>query len=73
LKKPWQPAQYEDTLLQSNILPAALQGKFQVPPFVTASVPSQAQFDDVLLWAQEKGLLSEDVAYELCVNAGFLP
>ncbi|MHB8134894.1 MAG: ABC transporter substrate-binding protein [Anaerolineaceae bacterium] len=67
------PSKYERTLLDSNILPAVLQGKFEVPPFVTASVPSETQFQDVLLWAQEKGMLTTDVAYDRCVNASFLP
>lgn len=67
------PSKYESTLLESNILPTSLQGKFQVPPFVTANVPSETQFKDVLLWAQEKGMLTEDVAYDRCVNASFLP
>ena len=52
------PAKYEQTLITNNILPAPLQGKFAVPQFVTAGVPSQAQYDDVLAWAQEKGLLT---------------
>ncbi|PKO14038.1 MAG: hypothetical protein CVU39_15770 [Chloroflexi bacterium HGW-Chloroflexi-10] len=67
------PTKWEQTLVDNSILPAPLQGKFQVPQFVTAGVPSQAQYDDVLNWAKSKGMISEDVPYERCINASFLP
>ena len=67
------PTQWEATLVENNILPAPLQGKFQVPSFVTAGVPSPEQFADVLAWAQEKELISGDVRYEQCISSDFLP
>lgn len=67
------PTKYESILLESNILPAPLEGKFKIPPFVTASVPSLAQFEDVHQWALDKGMISEIVPYEVCVNDTFLP
>lgn len=67
------PAKWEATLVENNILPAPLQGKFQVPTFVTASVPSPQQYADVLAWAQEKDLISVAVPYERCISADFLP
>ncbi len=67
------PAKWESTLVENNILPAPLQGKFQVPTFITAGVPSMEQYADVMNWAQEKGLVSEYVPYEQCISADFLP
>lgn len=67
------PSKYEATLLESNILPPPLAGKFTVPPFVKASVPSQAQFEDVRQWALDKGMLNETVTYDVCINDTFLP
>ncbi|PKO06359.1 MAG: hypothetical protein CVU41_06450 [Chloroflexi bacterium HGW-Chloroflexi-3] len=67
------PTKWEATLVENNILPAPLQGKFQVPLFVTAGVPSPEQYADVLAWAQEKDLISEDVPYEQCISSDFLP
>jgi NitT/TauT family transport system substrate-binding protein len=67
------PTKWEATLVENNILPAPLQGKFQVPSFVTAGVPSPEQYADVLAWAQEKELISEDVPYEQCISSEFLP
>jgi NitT/TauT family transport system substrate-binding protein len=67
------PAKWETTLVENNILPVPLQGKFQVPIFVTAGVPSPQQYADVLAWAQEKGLFTGTVPYERCISADFLP
>ena len=67
------PAKWETTLVENNILPAPLQGKFQVPRFATAGVPSIEQYADVLAWAQENDLITEDVPYEQCISADYLP
>ncbi|MBW6472218.1 MAG: ABC transporter substrate-binding protein [Anaerolineaceae bacterium] len=67
------PTKWEATLVENNILPAPLQGKFQVPVFVTAGVPSPEQYADVLAWAQEKELISGDVPYDQCISSEFLP
>lgn len=67
------PQKYEQVLIDNNILPPPLHGNFEVPQFVTAGVPTQAQFDDVLAWAKEMGMLETDVPYDRCVNDGFLP
>ncbi len=67
------PAKWEQTLVDNNILPVPLQGKFQVPSFVTAGVPSQEQYADVLAWAQEKDLITDDVPYDQCITAEYLP
>jgi NitT/TauT family transport system substrate-binding protein len=67
------PGKYAQTLVDRKIMPAALQGKFQVPQFVTAGVPSEKQFADALAWAKEKGYVSKDIAYGDCVSAAYLP
>jgi len=67
------PQRWEGIMLDHNILPPALKGKFTIPPFVTAGVPSEQQFEDVLAWAKEKQLISVDVAYAKCVSDEFLP
>jgi len=54
-------------------VPAPLLENFQVPPFVTAGVPTEAQFNDMLAWAKEKGLLEQDVRYADCVDSQYLP
>jgi|SRR5665648_107067 len=67
------PAKYETTLVENQILPKPLVGKFEVPQFVTAGVPTETQYQDVLDWAHEKGMLTEDVPYERCITAEYLP
>ncbi len=60
-------------LSEQNLVPAPLLENFQVPPFAKAGVPTEAQFNDMLTWAREKGLLTQDVRYSDCVNDQFLP
>jgi NitT/TauT family transport system substrate-binding protein len=67
------PAKYNELLVELKIVPAPLAGSFKVPTFVTAGVPTEAQWQDTLAWAKENDLLSEDVAYADSVNASFLP
>ncbi len=67
------PSQYADLMAEQGLVPPPLMGSYQVNPFPTASVPSQAQWDDVVDWAQAKGLLENDVDYQTSVTAEYLP
>jgi NitT/TauT family transport system substrate-binding protein len=67
------PAKYGDLLVEQKVVPPALAGKFEVPPFVTAGVPSEAQWKDMIAWAVEKGLLEKEMAYADSVNPSLLP
>jgi len=67
------PEKYEDLMVQKQVVPPALQGQFKAPTFVTAGVPSEAQWNDMIAWALEKGLLEKPVSYADSVNASFLP
>lgn len=67
------PSKYSQVLVDQKVVPQPLAGSFKVPTFVTASVPTSAQWEDMLAWAKENGLLSQDVSYDGSVNAGFLP
>lgn len=67
------PSQYTSLLKDQNIVPAPLLETFVIPKFVTAGVPDQKQWDDMLAWATEKGLITKDVAYSDTVTAEFLP
>ncbi|HEX6303528.1 MAG TPA: MetQ/NlpA family ABC transporter substrate-binding protein [Anaerolineales bacterium] len=65
--------QWEGLLTEQQLVPAPLIGAYQIPTFPTASVPSEAQWEDVLAWAKEKGLVTVDVSYQDSVNDSFLP
>jgi NitT/TauT family transport system substrate-binding protein len=67
------PTGYNQVLKDHNLVPAALVDTYSCPPFVTKGVPTKAQFDDVLAWAKEKRLLTQDVSYEDSVTDAYLP
>jgi NitT/TauT family transport system substrate-binding protein len=66
-------AAYKQVLIDQKILPDAIKDSFAVPSFVTAGVPSEGQYADMLAWARNKGLLTQDVAYQTTVTADYLP
>jgi NitT/TauT family transport system substrate-binding protein len=68
-----EPTKWDNLLTEKQLVPAPLVGKYTLPVYPSASVPSQAQWDDVLAWAKAKGLVKSDVSYQESVNPGLLP
>lgn len=66
-------SRWTDLLSEQNLVPAQLLENFSVPAFATAGIPSEEQFNDMLAWAKEKGLLEQDVRYADCVDGQYLP
>jgi len=67
------PSKYTSILSEQKLVPAPIIGKYRIPPFPTAGVPTEAEWNDALAWAREKGILSADVPYKNSVNQSFLP
>jgi NitT/TauT family transport system substrate-binding protein len=67
------PAKYTAVLSEQKLVPEPLIGKYQVPPFPTAGVPTEAEWNDALAWAKEKGMLAADISYSESVNSSLLP
>jgi NitT/TauT family transport system substrate-binding protein len=67
------PQQWSQTLVDQKVMAPELSKTFKVPQFVTAGVPTQAQFADMVAWCKQKGLITADVPYDRAVNASFLP
>ena len=67
------PTQYTSILSDNKIVPEPLLGTYKVPPFPAAGVPTEAEWNDALSWAKDKGMLDTDVSYADSVNASFLP
>lgn len=67
------PDRWADLLTERELVPAPLVGAYELPPFPPASLPSQAQWADVLAWAQEAGLIAGDVPYAGSVDGSLLP
>jgi NitT/TauT family transport system substrate-binding protein len=67
------PTKYNSVLSEQKLVPEPLIGKFAVPPFPAAGVPTEAEWLDALAWAKDKGMLTVDVSYTKSVNASLLP
>jgi len=64
---------WTELIAAQQLVPAPLLEGYVLPDFPPASVPSEAQFDDVVAWATAKGLISAEVDYADSVDASYLP
>jgi len=67
------PSKYKNVLNEQNLVPPPLLETYQTPPFPSAGVPTEAEWNDALNWLKEKGILTVDVSYADSVNPAFLP
>ncbi len=67
------PDKWTSLLTDKKLIAAPLIGKYQLPKFPTASVPSEAQLKDVMAWMMDKGLIKQEVPYGQLVDASYLP
>lgn len=67
------PTQFNDLLADKGFVPAPLLEGYQLPAYVTASIPSEAQWQDALDWALEKGLIENKPSYTDSVDGSYLP
>ncbi|MER3458549.1 MAG: metal ABC transporter substrate-binding protein [Chloroflexota bacterium] len=66
------PDKYRDVLIEQKVVPQAIQGTYQMPPFPKAEITSEAEWNDVIQWMMEKGLLKAPVAYKDAVDESYL-
>lgn len=66
------PDQFRNVLIEKGRVPDQLKDKYQFPPFPNPSVPTQAQWDDVVKWALDRKLITAPVTYESSVDGGFV-
>ena len=59
---------WSDLMVKYNLLPKALAGKYPAPTYPAYSLPTEAQFKDVVDWALSKGLIDHAVSYQDSVN-----
>ncbi|MFT5702302.1 MAG: NitT/TauT family transport system substrate-binding protein [Desulforhopalus sp.] len=67
------PAAYEALMLKKIRVPKNIQGEFAIPPMPIKTLPTMAQWDDVMTWMVEKDLLDAPLVYEESVISDFLP
>jgi NitT/TauT family transport system substrate-binding protein len=68
-----EPTKWDSLLSEQKLVPAPLIGKYALPKFPTASVPSEAQLKDVMAWMMAKGLIKQEVPYGQLVDSSYLP
>ncbi len=66
------PDQFKNTLITQGRVPDQLKDKYQFPPFPDPSIPTKAQWDDVVKWATDHKLISAPVTFESSVDSGFV-
>jgi NitT/TauT family transport system substrate-binding protein len=67
------PDKWNTLLTDKKLVPAPLIGKYTLPRFPPASVPSEAQIKDVLAWMLARNLIKAEVPYSQLVDASYLP
>ncbi|GAB4533665.1 MAG: MetQ/NlpA family ABC transporter substrate-binding protein [Anaerolineae bacterium] len=65
------PDQFSDLLIEKGRVPESIQGDYQMPPFPAGEIPSQAEWQDVVDWLLEKGLIEQPISYEDSVSTDF--
>lgn len=66
------PNAYRDVLIEQTRVPESIQGTYNVPQFPEKEITSEAEWADVVKWAQEKGLIEQPVAYEKAIDKSFV-
>lgn len=64
---------WDQLMADQKLLPQPLQGKYTLSDFPVTGAPTEDQFNDVVSWAKDKGILTADVLYADSVTATFLP
>jgi NitT/TauT family transport system substrate-binding protein len=65
------PDQFSDLMIEKGRVPESIQGTYQMPPFPEGEVPSQAEWQDVVDWLLEKGLIDQPIGYEDSITTDF--
>lgn len=68
-----EPDKYASLLTERELVPAPILEAYKINPYPLAGIPTEAQWNDVLAWAKEKGLLDGDVSYADSVTGAYLP
>jgi NitT/TauT family transport system substrate-binding protein len=66
------PNAYRNVLIENTRVPPSIQGTYNVPKYPEGEITTEAEWNDVVAWAQEKGLVDGPVSYEESVDKSFL-
>jgi NitT/TauT family transport system substrate-binding protein len=68
-----EPEAWRQLLGEYKMVPEPMQASYPMPAFPKASVPSEAQFQDVIEWANARKLIETDLSYSDSVTSSYLP
>ncbi len=66
------PNAFRDVLIEKTRVPESIQGTYNVPAFPENEITTQAEWEDVVKWAQGKGLIEQPVTYETAIDQSFV-
>jgi len=66
------PNAWRGLLSEYKLVPEALQKSYPIQTFPSASVPTQAQWQDVTAWMLSRGLISKDLPYNESITDAYL-
>lgn len=67
------PDSHRALLLQKIRVPKNIQAIYRIPPYPRHEIPTVSQWEDVMQWMVDKGLLEKPLSYEGSVTSVFLP
>lgn len=66
------PNAYRSVLIENTRVPPNVQDSYNIPPFPSGEITTEAEWNDVVDWALDKGLLDEPVPYDRAVDRSFV-
>jgi len=67
-----EPAKFRPVLLESIPVPDSVRDEYRIPQFPIGQIPSASQWDDVISWLRDKGIIDTAPAYEDSIVSGFI-
>lgn len=64
---------WDQLLTDQALLPQPLIGNYTLPDYPISDIPTEDQFNDVLAWTHEKGIVTTEVSYGDSVKDAWLP
>lgn len=67
------PEKFRNLLIEQGRVPDPLKDRYRMPPLPEGEMPTEAQFQDVVNWLKDKGVITRDVPYSDLVDTAFAP
>ena len=58
------PQEFTDLLIDKGRVPESIRGSYQMPRFPVGDVPTEAEWQDVVDWLLDKGLIEHPLPYD---------